>query len=461
MLAEKLKHYFGFDTFRPGQAETIDALLAGRDTLTQLPTGTGKSLCYQLTGYLTEGLVLVVSPLISLMEDQVHSLQRMGEKRVTLLNSTLLASEKQFIVAHLAHYKFLFLSPEMLQNEHVLARLQQQKIALFVVDEAHCISQWGMDFRPEYRQLGGVKKLLGNPVTLALTASATPEVRQDIQQLLFANQGVEFVYSVDRPNIGLFVYETTDKLAQLQAILPSDEATIIYCATRKTVEELYETLRTTVKVGYYHGGLTAAERSLLQQQFQRNQLQLLIATNAFGMGINKPDIRYVIHYDVPDSLENYVQEIGRAGRDGKPSYAILLYREQDEHIHHFFQENLMIERVRLEYEQQQIDGDSRPIDSLQTKWQAQQATNPNFMEQLKYHEQQKKKKLSQMIAYIHETTCRRQFILRYFAEASTGNSTNCCDLHGMIVPEKKPSLRIVEKEQEEWQEILKKIFKDV
>ena len=309
MLINELKKYFGFDSFRPGQEEIIQALLDGEDTLAILPTGTGKSLCYQLTGYLTDGMVLIVSPLLSLMEDQVTQLQKRGEKRVAAFNSLLSRAERGYVLRHLSQYKFLFLSPEMLTNPSLLEQLKKQDIALYVVDEAHCVSQWGVDFRPEYQQLGKIREHLGNPVTLALTATATDLVAKDIRQVLFDRQPKEVRQSVNRQNISLFVRKTQQKEQELEQFMESAHgAAIIYCATKKEVERLYHLFRERFSVGYYHGGLDTAQRRQLQQQFVKNQLQFLIATNAFGMGIDKSDIRYVIHYDLPDSLENYVKK---------------------------------------------------------------------------------------------------------------------------------------------------------
>ncbi len=211
MLINELKKYFGFDSFRPGQEEIIQALLDGEDTLAILPTGTGKSLCYQLTGYLMEGLVIIVSPLLSLMEDQVTQLQKRGEKRVAAFNSLLSQSERRYVLRHLSQYKFLFLSPEMLTNPSLLEHLKKKNIALYVVDEAHCVSQWGVDFRPEYQQLGKIRKLLGNPVTLALTATATDLVARDIRHVLFDRPPKEIRQSVNRQNISLFVRKTQQK----------------------------------------------------------------------------------------------------------------------------------------------------------------------------------------------------------------------------------------------------------
>ena len=462
MLINELKKYFGFDSFRPGQEEIIQALLDGEDTLAILPTGTGKSLCYQLTGYLMEGLVIIVSPLLSLMEDQVTQLQKRGEKRVAAFNSLLSQSERRYVLRHLSQYKFLFLSPEMLTNPSLLEHLKKQNIALYVVDEAHCVSQWGVDFRPEYQQLGKIRKLLGNPVTLALTATATDLVARDIRHVLFDRPPKEIRQSVNRQNISLFVRKTQQKEQELEHFMERAQgAAIIYCATKKEVERLYHLFRERFTVGYYHGGLDAAQRRQLQQQFVKNQLQFLIATNAFGMGIDKSDIRYVVHYDLPDSLENYVQEIGRAGRDQEESAAILFYQSGDERIHYFFNQLSREQRqsfeLYLEYATEQA-----PFDELQKKWMEliQQSEKPeNWVERLKRQEKEKEFRLQQMLRYINEENCRRKFILAYFGEELSEKPQNCCDIDGAkveLLPKKKAFSKT---EPLHWESILLNLFK--
>ncbi|KAF1301082.1 RecQ family ATP-dependent DNA helicase [Candidatus Enterococcus willemsii] len=459
-LEEALQKYFHYTHFRPGQKEVITSLLNGEDTLAVLPTGTGKSLCYQLTGYLQSGLVVIVSPLISLMEDQVTSFLRAGEKRVAALNGTLQAEEKKFILAHLSAYKFLFLSPEMLLQEAVLATLSREKIGLLVIDEAHCVSQWGIDFRPEYRNLDEAKRRLHSPLTLALTASATEKVREEIKTLLLSPKQAEWIYSMNRPNIALLVEQSDDKLINLkQALRQQAGSGIIYCATRKKVEELYEELQGEFSVGYYHGGLESNQRRMLQQQFLANELQFLIATNAFGMGINKPDIRLVVHYELPDNLENYMQEIGRAGRDGQQSYGLLLYQEGDERIHHFLQNTAQAEReaFELKLSYQAIAS----LTDLQEKWwqQTKKEGAELFLHHLKANEYEKKEKLAKMLAYVRYDGCRRAFLLKYFEETLIEEQDQCCDFHGCHLPERvvgswdSPTFA-------SWQSILIKMFKE-
>ena len=460
MLEQALQHYFGYDSFRESQKEIIESLLAKKNTLGILPTGNGKSLCYQLTGYLKEGIVLIVAPLISLMEDQVNSLQTFGEKRAVALNSTLQDFEKEFILNRLGDFKFIFLSPEMLAQRHVLNALKKQKIALFVVDEAHCVSQWGIDFRPEYRNLSDAKAQLNHPVTLALTATANAQVESDIQRFLMGPETIVFRQSANRSNIALLVEKTTDKEAALQATLSKiSGATIIYCATRKQVERLYGSLKTTYRIGYYHGGLDYQQRSLLQKQFHDQELQFLIATNAFGMGINKRDIRYVIHYDLPDSMENYIQEIGRAGRDQQQSYSLLLYQPGDERVHHFFQQTT--QERREQFEQLLHIKTEVVFDELQEKWleQGKREGMAHFLRALKENEQQKQIKLQQMLQYIEADGCRRTFLLATMGEAPTTEEI-CCDFHGITLPEEAVVSFERKTEKADWRSILERMFKE-
>lgn len=459
MLEEALFHYFHYRRFRLGQKEVVQSLLEGNDTLAVLPTGTGKSLCYQLPGYLLEGTVLVVTPLISLMEDQLFSLQKLKEKRATILNGNLTRTEKDYILHRLATYKFLFLSPEMLLQTEVLSRLAQIKISLFVIDEAHCISQWGIDFRPEYGNLAQAKKQLDEPLTLALTATATETVQQEIAALLLGQKQRLFCYSVDRPNISLSVIESKDKVGELKEWLSATRGpALVYCATRKKVEDLYAQLKDYFAIGYYHGGLDSSQRKLLQNQFINNQLQFLICTNAFGMGVDKPDIRRVIHFDLPDSIENYLQEIGRSGRDGHPSDAILLYQENDESIHYFMQQQAEQEREQFTFYLQHSK--KGPLSEIQQKWfkQVKQIGAELFVHQLRNNEQNKRQKLEKMLAYIHYKGCRRQFILAYFHEQLQSVPTNCCDYHGFSPLKQSSSASVKSFAKESWQSILLKMF---
>lgn len=461
-LKDELQKRFGFSSFRPGQEEIIDTLLNERDVLAVLPTGNGKSLCYQLTGYLKEGLVIIVSPLLSLMEDQVMQLQKQGEKRVVAYNSLLTKSERSYVLKHLSDYKFLFLSPEMLSQKDLLEQLQKQKIGLYVIDEAHCVSQWGIDFRPEYQQLGDIGLRLGSPVTLALTATATTSVRQDIEKVLFQKQPVLVTHSVNRKNIALYVKKTETKEKELETLMEQAEGSmIIYCATKKEVERLYQMFRLRFAVGFYHGGLEASQRRQLQQQFSQNKLQILFATNAFGMGIDKSDIRYVVHYDLPDSLENYVQEIGRAGRDQQPSDAILLYKEKDERIHHFFNQLSREQRQSFEIYLQYNSENLEQFDEIQQKWWEvirKTQDSKEWINRLKSQEKVKEYRLQQMLRYIHGNSCRRAMILEYFGEELRDKPMKCCDIDGASLNIKKMMGLTHNLELKNWQDILLNLF---
>lgn len=477
-LTEMLKHFFGFETFKLGQREVIEALLNGEDTLAVLPTGTGKSLCYQFVGKISPGLVIVVSPLISLMEDQVMQLQLLGEKRVTALNSNFEFLEKRYILEHLAEYKYLFVSPETLTQQEVKQKLIQQRIALFVIDEAHCISQWGVDFRPEYLKIAQIQKELEHPLTLALTATATPSVRQEIQEQLFASSRntKQIIHSVNRPNIGLIVDRVEDKKATLLSYLSMiNNTTIIYCATRKRTEEIARLIQanTSLRTGFYHGGLEPQKRKILQEQFIDNQLDILIATNAFGMGIDKSDIRLVIHYDCPDSLENYIQEIGRAGRDGKQSLAILLYRPGDESIHYFFQDESHANRDKInEISKINIDelkNRTFELNEFQQKiiagYLANEFTLKEVEKKLRKKEQERRKQLADMLNYINATSCRRSFIQTYFSEnPEKMQSTKCCNNCKLSFDNFKEQIVQSPKKNEQfdsWEDILLRLFKEI
>ncbi|HGF7174246.1 RecQ family ATP-dependent DNA helicase [Enterococcus hirae] len=461
-LKDELQKRFGFTSFRSGQEEIIQSLLNDQDVLAVLPTGNGKSLCYQLTGYLREGMVIIVSPLLSLMEDQVMQLQKQGEKRVVAFNSLLSRTERYYVLNHLSNYKFLFLSPEMLTQKDVIEQLQKQKIGLYVIDEAHCVSQWGVDFRPEYQQLGEIAQKLGSPVTLALTATATTAVQHDIETVLFQEVPVRIIHSVNRQNIALYVKKTSQKEADLEDLMKQAKGSmIIYCATKKEVERLYQLFRSRFTIGYYHGGLEASQRRQLQQQFSQNKLQFLIATNAFGMGIDKPDIRYVVHYDLPDSLENYVQEIGRAGRDQQASEAILLYKENDERIHYFFNQLSREQRQSFEIYLQYHSNEQEQFDEIQQKWLEiiAQTSNPQeWLNRLKRQEKEKEYRLQQMLHYVNAKTCRRALILEYFGEKLINKPEKCCDIDGAVLTSQENREVSPSVELKQWQDILLNLF---
>jgi ATP-dependent DNA helicase RecQ len=386
-----LKDTFGYDTFRPLQREVIENVLARRDTLAVMPTGGGKSLCYQIPALLFDGLTVVVSPLISLMKDQVEQLRAAGVPAL-FLNSSLQPEEyaQNMAWVRAGSVRLLYVAPETLLTPRLFDLLSSLKVDLLTIDEAHCISEWGHDFRPEYRQLTEVRKMFPQAVCLALTATATARVRLDIKSSLGFAQSNEFVASFNRDNLFIEVRPKQDAPIQTTRFLErfKDQSGIIYCFSRKQVDDLaYYLERHGHKVRPYHAGLEDDERRRNQEAFIRDDIQIIVATIAFGMGINKPDVRFVLHYDLPKSIEGYYQEIGRAGRDGLPAHCLLLYSYSDV--------------AKLKYFVNQKEGTERQL--------AQQHLDAivRFAEE--------------------ESTCRRKPLLNYFGEAYTVPNCRNCD----------------------------------
>ncbi|GCE17532.1 ATP-dependent DNA helicase RecQ [Dictyobacter kobayashii] len=334
---------FGYEELRPGQAAAIRSILDGHDTIAILPTGLGKSLIYQVTTLLLKGPAIIVSPLIALQRDQVEAIEDLEVGNAALINSTMREAERQEVLEQLksGELNFLFLAPEQFNSEDMLDQLKAANPALFVIDEAHCISEWGHDFRPEYLRLSAVIQALGHPTVVALTATAAPLVREEIIERLQMNNPQIVVQGFDRPNIWLGVEKFRDeadkKKALLERVLETERPGIVYTATRKHSEEIARALCDVgVKAAFYHAGMRATDREQVQQQFMNDEVEVIVATVAFGMGIDKPNVRFVYHYDISDSLDSYYQEVGRAGRDGLAAKAILFYRAEDLRIHRFF-----------------------------------------------------------------------------------------------------------------------------
>ena len=388
-IQQTLKRVFGYDQFRPLQREIIEGLITGQDAFVLMPTGGGKSLCYQIPALHREGVAIVVSPLISLMKDQVDALQANGVS-ASFYNSSLGSREARQILArlHAGELDLLYIAPERLLSEAFLERLQEIPIALFAIDEAHCISQWGHDFRPEYAQLGQLRADFPDIPMIALTATAEAHTRQDILQLLKIGPERSFVSSFDRPNIRYTVLEKSKPDEQLRHFLEQHqgEAGIVYALSRKRVEKVTESL---VAKGYnaaaYHAGLPAKTRQQVQSDFLRDNLQIIVATVAFGMGIDKSNVRFVVHYDIPKNIESYYQETGRAGRDGLPSEALLILGYGD----------VAVARGLIET-----------------------SPNPDRV-RIENH------KLNSMVGFAEALSCRRRVLLGYFGENMDSDCGNC------------------------------------
>lgn len=399
---EVLKNYFGYDTFRPGQEEIIEGILSGRDALAIMPTGAGKSVCYQVPALMLPGITLVVSPLISLMQDQVKALNDVGV-HAAFINSALTEGQirKALSLAVQGVYKIIYVAPERLESWEFLDFATHTEISMVTVDEAHCISQWGQDFRPSYVKIVDfIRKLGRRPVVSAFTATATENVRDDILRTLqLANPNV-VVTGFDRENLYYSVEHIRKKDDFILDYIekhPSDSG-IIYCATRKNVDKLYEELfKRGVAVTRYHAGLGGAERKKNQEDFIYDRAPVVVATNAFGMGIDKSNVRFVIHYNMPQSMENYYQEAGRAGRDGEPAQCILLFSPQD----------MMINRFLLEQKDfSELTGEEA--------WLIRQRDT---------------RRLQTMEQYCRGTGCLRNYILQYFGEETEDPCENCGNCH--------------------------------
>jgi ATP-dependent DNA helicase recQ len=404
-----LNQYFGYSSFRSGQEELIDAQMAGRDAVGIMPTGGGKSLCYQIPALLSDGITLVVSPLISLMKDQVAALKKAGIP-AAYINSSLSIDQIRTVYKNLVanKYKIVYIAPERLLTEGFLLTVKSIKVSIVAVDEAHCISQWGQDFRPSYLRIVGFLKLLGyRPVVSAFTATATPQVRNDIERILELNDPLRVVTGFDRPNLHFEVLKPRNKPATLLELIKNrqDKSGIVYCSTRREVEKTCLMLQNNdILATRYHAGLSDDERRANQDNFVHDRCNVIVATNAFGMGIDKSNVAYVIHYNMPQSIEAYYQEAGRAGRDGSDAECILLYSAEDIRTAKYLIEHPV------------------PNEEIPEK-QRKQVAEQGLL------------RLDKMIGYCKTTNCLRGYILDYFGEHHRKTCDNCGNC-SMVITEK-------------------------
>nr|WP_235867651.1 ATP-dependent DNA helicase RecQ [Ureibacillus chungkukjangi] len=446
-LEDILNKYFGYSAFRPGQREVIEKVLDGKDVIALLPTGMGKSLCYQLPGYIFDKPVLIVSPLLSLMQDQVDQMKQFKEKRVVALNSFLNPMQKRASIQNLHDYRFIFISPEMLLQEQVQQKLNSMELSLIVVDEAHCISQWGFDFRPDYLRIGQVLGKPNRPPIMALSATATQKVLGDIEAYLNMDSPYKFIHSVDRPNIHLGKMLFQGREEKIEWILDHVTKTagpgIIYTQSRLKTESLSQRLlQSGVTTAAYHGGMDPLDRQFIQQQFIDGSLDWIVATNAFGMGVHKQNVRQVIHESLPSNMANYMQEIGRAGRDGEDSLAILLYAEGDEELAKFVGiddypvdahvDSYISYRSRNELPTSMIhNGEiSETAFRVLDYWmnQLQPADVKQRLSSMKY---EKMRAVEEVMDLIETNTCMREQLVHYFGQTLENRPEDCCQCCGL------------------------------
>ncbi|MGB8001729.1 MAG: ATP-dependent DNA helicase RecQ [Anaerobacillus sp.] len=497
-LKNLLYEHFGYREFRQGQEEIIIDVLNGKDVFAMLPTGAGKSLCYQLPVYAGANPVLVVSPLVSLMEDQVQQLKTQGEKRVVALNSFLDFKKRMITLRNLSNYSFIYVSPEILQNRSVKESLKQLSFGLMVIDEAHCISQWGHDFRTDYLKLGAIREEFGNPPLLALTATASEDVRKDIVKQLKMNEPAIHIHSVDRPNIAIKLEKHRSLETKIKSVLKYaadlEGPGIIYFSSRIWADKMAREIKQSgQRVASYHAGLTQEDRTLIQQQFLNDELSLVCSTNAFGMGINKSNVRYVIHFHPPSTIESYLQEIGRAGRDQKKSIAIHLYTEEDEFLPLSFIDSELPHRDQMKdvlmdlsirtgekLSQKNYEIERERFGLPETAWrftvhklQEHRMLQNDFilqfqpeeklsilLEEIEVRREEKLKKWFDFKKWLEENQCRRRGLLQRFQESPV-NVDPCCDYCGLDIEEYAKGADKTDSHSDQlfdWRQELKRMF---
>ncbi|HEX2277076.1 MAG TPA: ATP-dependent DNA helicase RecQ, partial [Candidatus Tectomicrobia bacterium] len=467
----------GLEALRPGQEEAVRSILEGRDTLTVMPTGSGKSAIYQIAAVVLRGPTVVISPLIALQRDQGDTLAAQEVGGAALINSAVRQTERREALDNLeeGELEFLFLAPEQFNQAHTLERLRAAKPSLFVVDEAHCISEWGHDFRPEYLRLGAVIEALGHPTILALTATASPPVREEIVTRLGMRQPRVIVQGFDRPNIWLgaetFPSALAKKHALIERVLEADRPGIVYVATRQHAEAVADALSDRgMKALHYHAGMNPRERARVQEAFLTDEEEVIVATNAFGMGIDKANVRFVFHYDIPPTIDAYYQEVGRAGRDGREARALLFYRPEDLGIRRFFASGGRVEAEQVAQVGEAVQQADEPlgpralgdvvglsqakltsaltgleevgaIEILPTGEATARAAAPDLpkaAEAAARLQQQRRwrewSRIEMMRGYAETRDCRRRYLLTYFGEEAH-EPCGCCDTCAAGLPE--------------------------